>query len=62
MKEDSIGECFVSMLVVLEGRFIDEGCYLCLFRDYSGCAVPSEENIDCIGLRLEVCRGPKSQQ
>ena len=51
IEEDSIGECFVSMLVELERRCIDEGYYLCLFGDYSGCVVPLAENTDCIGLR-----------
>ena len=51
MEEDGIGECFVLVLVVLERRIIDEGYYLCLLGDYSGFAVPWEENTDCIGLR-----------
>ena len=50
-EENSTVECFISVSVVLERRCIDEGYYLCLFGDYNDCAVPWEENIDCIGLR-----------
>ena len=50
-EEDRIGECFISVLVVLEKSFTNEGCYLCLFGVYSRGAVPLEENTNCIGLR-----------
>ena len=46
-----MGECFISVLIVIERRHIDEWYYLCLFEDYNGCAVPLEENIDCISLK-----------
>ena len=42
IEEDSIGECFVLVLVVFERRCIDEGYYLCLFGDYNDCSVPWE--------------------
>ena len=48
MEEDSISECFVSVLVVLERHCIDEVYYLGLFGDYSGYAVPLEVLWRCL--------------